>query len=79
MALRRDWTKQHNDELHNLYSSPNSIRVLKSRRMRWDNARGMFEGQVKKAYSVLVGKLQRRGPLGRPRRKWEKTENVHIT
>ena len=33
----------------------------------------------KKSYSVLVGKLQRRGPLGRPRRKWEKTDNVHTT
>jgi hypothetical protein len=66
----RSWRKLHNDELHNLYSSPNIVRMIKSRRMRWaGHVARMGEGRV--VYRVLVEKLEGKRPLGRPRRRWE--------
>jgi hypothetical protein len=60
----------HNDELCNLYSSPNIIRVIKSRRMRWaGHVARMGEGRG--VYRVLVGRPEGKRPLGRPRRRWE--------
>jgi hypothetical protein len=60
----------HNDELHDLYSSPNFVRVMKSRRMRWaGHVARMGEGRG--AYRVLVGRNEGKRPLGRPRRRWE--------
>jgi hypothetical protein len=62
--------KLHNDELHSLYSSPNIVRVIKSRRMKWvDNVAHMGEGRG--VYRVLVGRPEAKRPLGRPRRRWE--------
>jgi hypothetical protein len=56
----------HNDELHSLYSSPNIVRVIKSRRMKWaGHVARMGEGRG--VYGVLVGKPERKRPLGRPR------------
>jgi hypothetical protein len=50
-----DWRKLHNEKLHNLYSSPNVIRMIKSRRMRWTgHLAGMVE--TRNAYRILVGK-----------------------
>jgi hypothetical protein len=68
--VTREWRKLHNEELHNLYSSPDIIRQVKSRRMRWTGhvARMREERQV---YKVLVGKPEAKRPLGRPRRRWE--------
>jgi hypothetical protein len=64
------WRKLHNDELHDLYSSANIVRVIKSRRMRWTgHVARMREG--KGAYKVLVEKPESKRPLGRPRRRWE--------
>jgi hypothetical protein len=64
------WRKLHNDELHGLYSSPNIVRVSKSRRMRWaGHVARMGEGRG--AYRVLVGRPEGKRPLGRPRRGWE--------
>jgi hypothetical protein len=59
--------KLHNEELHNLYSCPSIIQMIKSRRMRWAVAR-----MVKKrnAYTILVGKPEGKRPLGRPRSRW---------
>jgi hypothetical protein len=60
----------HNDELHSLYFSPNIVRVIKSRRMRWaGRVACMREGRG--VYSVLVGRPEGKRPLGRPRRRWE--------
>jgi hypothetical protein len=64
------WRKLHNDEFHSLYSSPNIVRVIKSRRMRW--ARHVARmGEGRGAYRVLVGRPEGKRPLGRPRRRWE--------
>jgi hypothetical protein len=65
-----EWRKLHNRQLHNLYSSPDIIRQIKSRRMRWaGHVARMAEGR--NLYRVLVGKPEGRRPLGRPRRRWE--------
>ena len=65
-----EWRKLHNDVLNDLYSSPNIIRVIKSRRMRWAGhvARMNDRGGVNR---VWVGKPEGQRPLGRPRRRWE--------
>jgi hypothetical protein len=64
------WKKLHNDELHSLYSSPNIVRVIKSRRMRWaGHAARMGDG--KSVYRVLVGRPEGKRPLGRPRHRWK--------
>jgi hypothetical protein len=64
------WRKLHNDELHSLYSSPNIVTVIKSRRMRWaGHVARMGEGRG--VYGVLVGSPGGKRPQGRPRRRWE--------
>jgi hypothetical protein len=60
----------HNEELNDLYSSPNIIRVIKSRRMWWAGHVARM-GEGKGAYRILVGRPKRRRPLGRPRCRWE--------
>jgi hypothetical protein len=60
-----EWRKLHNEELHNLYSSPNIIRMIKSRRMRWAGQVARM-GEKRNAYRILVGKPEGRRPLGRP-------------
>jgi hypothetical protein len=61
--------KLHNDELHSLYSSPDIVRVIKSRGMRWvRHVAHMGEGRS--VYGVLVGKPEVKRPLGRPRHRW---------
>jgi hypothetical protein len=55
-----EWRKLHNEELHDLYSSPSIIRIIKARRMRWAG-RGARKGEEKKnAYRLLVGKPEGR-------------------
>jgi hypothetical protein len=68
------WRKLHNDELHNLYSSSNIVRVFKSRSMRW--AGHVARMGEKKVLRVLVGRPEGKRPLGRPRRRWE--DNIKI-
>jgi hypothetical protein len=64
-----DWRKLHNEELHNLYSSPHIIRMIKSRRMRWAGyVARMVAGR--NAYRILVGKSEGKRPQGRLRRRW---------
>jgi hypothetical protein len=67
----------HNDELHSLYSSPNVVRVIKSRRMWAGHVARMEEG--KGAYRVLVGRPEGKRPLGRPRRRWEDNIKMDLT
>jgi hypothetical protein len=55
-------------KLHNLYSSPSTVRMIKSRRMRWAGHVVHVE-EARNAYRILVGHPERR-PLGRPRRRW---------
>jgi hypothetical protein len=65
-----DWRKLHSGELHDLYSSPDIIRQIKSRRLRWAGHVARM-GEGRNVYRVLVGKPDGRRPLGRPRRRWE--------
>ena len=65
-----EWRKLHKEELTDLYSLPNIVRVIKSRRMRWSgHVARLGEGRV--VHRVLVGKPEGKRPLGRPRRRWE--------
>jgi hypothetical protein len=64
------WRKLHNDELNNLYSSPNTVRVIKSRSMRWAGHVARM-GERRGVYRVLVRRPEGKRPLGRPRRRWE--------
>jgi hypothetical protein len=64
-----EWRKLHNEELHNLYSSPSIIRMITSRRMIWaGHVARMWERR--NAYRILVGKPEGKRPLGRPRHRW---------
>ena len=65
-----EWRKLHNEEISELYSLPNIVRVVKSKRMRWaGHVARMGEGRG--VHRVLVVKPEGKGPLGRPRRRWE--------
>jgi hypothetical protein len=66
----RDWRKLCNGELHILYSSPDIIRQIKSRRMRWAGHVARM-GKGRNVYRVLVGKPKGKRPLVRPRHRWE--------
>ena len=65
-----EWRKLHNEELNSLYSLPNIVRVIKSRRMRWAGHVALME-EGRGVHKVLAGKPEGKRPLGRPRRRWE--------
>jgi hypothetical protein len=65
-----EWRKLHNEEINYLHSSPNILRVIKSKIMRWAGHVARM-GEGRNVYRVLVGKSERKGPLGRLRRRWE--------
>jgi hypothetical protein len=65
-----EWRKLHNEELHDLYSLPNILRVVKSRGMRWAGHVARM-GEDRGVQRVLVGKPVEKRPLGRPRLRWE--------
>jgi hypothetical protein len=62
--------KLHNGELHNLYSSPDNIRQIKSRRMRWVGHVALM-GEGRNVYRALVGRPKGKRPLERPRHRWD--------
>ena len=70
-----EWRKLHNEELIDLYASPNIVRVIKWIRMRWAVHVARM-GERRGVYRVLVGKPEGMRPLGRPRRRWE--DNIKI-
>jgi hypothetical protein len=71
------WGKLHNDEPHDLYSSPNIVRVIKSRRMRWaGHVTRMGEGRG--VYRVLVGRPEGKRPRERHRRRWEDNIKMNL-
>jgi hypothetical protein len=67
--------KLHNEELRDLYSSPSIIRIIKSRRMRWAGHVARMD-ENRNVYRLLVGKPERKRPLGRPRRRW--VDNIRM-
>jgi hypothetical protein len=72
-----EWRKLHNEEINNLYSLPNIVRVVKSRRMRRaGHVALMGEGRV--VHRVLVEKPEGTRPLGRPRRRWEGNSQMDL-
>jgi hypothetical protein len=63
------WKKLHNEELRDLYSSPNIIRIIKSWRMRWAGHVARM-GEKRNAHRLLMGESEGNRPLGRPRHRW---------
>jgi hypothetical protein len=70
-----EWRRLHNEELNDLYSSPNIIRAVKSRRMRWAGHVTRM-GEKRGAYRILMGRPEGKRPFGRPRRSRE--ENIKM-
>jgi hypothetical protein len=64
-----DVCELHNEEFHGLYTSPNIVRITKTRRMRWAGHVALIR-EKRNAYRILVGKPEGKRPLGRPRRRW---------
>jgi hypothetical protein len=64
------WRRLHSEESHNLYTSPDIIRVIRSRRMIWSGHVSLMK-TMRNAYKILVGKPEGKRPLGRPRSRWE--------
>jgi hypothetical protein len=71
------WRKLNNEKLHCLYSSPGIVRVIKARRMRWAGHVSHM-GEVRGAYNILVGRLEGRRPLVRPRHRWEDNIKMNL-
>jgi hypothetical protein len=73
----REWRKLHNKELNDLYSLPNIVQVVKSRRMRWAGHVARM-GEDRGVHRVLVGKPEEKMPLGKPRRRWEDNIKMNL-
>ena len=70
-----EWKRPRNEELHSLYRSPNIVRMIKSRRLRWEGHVARME-ESWGAFKILTGKPRGKRPLGRPRRRWE--DNIRM-
>ena len=71
----REWRRLHNEELNDLYSSRNIVRVIKSRRMRWAGHVARM-GEERQVYRVLMGKPEGKRSLGGPGRRW--VDNIRM-
>jgi hypothetical protein len=76
-AVTGGWRKVHNEELHNLHSSPNIIRMIKSMRMKWTGHVARM-GEKRNAYRILVGKPEGERPLRRPRSMWVDNSKMNL-
>ena len=65
----------HNEEFHSLYRSPNTVRIIESRRLRWAGHEARLE-EVRSAFKILTGKPSGKRPSGRSRRRWE--DNIRM-
>jgi hypothetical protein len=72
-----EWRNLYNEELNDLYSLPNIVWVVKSRRMRWAG-HGTRMGEERGVHRVLVGKPEGKRPMGRPRRRWEGNDRMDL-
>jgi len=72
-----EWRKLHNEELNDLYCSPNIVRIIKSRKIRWAGHVARMK-ERRGIYRALVGKPEGKRPLGRTRRRWENNINVDV-
>ena len=72
-----EWRKLHNEELSDLYSSPNIIQVIKSRGLKWVELVACM-GERRGMYRVFMGKPEGKRPLGRPRRRWENNIKIDL-
>ena len=72
-----EWRKLHNEELNDLYCSPNIVRVIKSSRMRWARYVARM-GKRRGVYRDLVGKSEGKRSLGRPRRRWQDNIKMYL-
>jgi hypothetical protein len=72
-----EWRKLHTEELNDMYSLPNIVRVVKSRRMRWAGYVARM-GEERGVHRVLVGKPEGKRPLGRPSCRWEDNINMDV-
>jgi len=75
VKVARGWRRLHNEELRNLYASPNIIRVIEWRGMRWEGHIARM-GEMRNAYKVLVWKPEGKRQLVRPRHRWE--DNIRM-
>ena len=73
--VMREWRRMRNEEINDLYSSPNIVRVIKWRRMRWTGHVARM-GEERGVYRFLVGKPEGRRPLGRHRCRW--VDNIRM-
>ena len=71
------WRRLHKEELHSLYRSPNIVRVIKSRRLRWAGHVARM-GEVKGSFKILAGKPTGKRPLGRSRHKWDDNTRMNL-
>ena len=69
--VRWELRKLHNEELNNLYSLTNNVRVIESKRIRWAEHAARLGRGDERLYRVLVGKPERKRPFGRHRNRWE--------
>jgi hypothetical protein len=74
--VKGEWEKLHNGELNDQYSSPSIVRVIKSRRVRWEGHAARIGRKEERRIQDFVGKPEEKRPLGRPRRRWK--DNIYM-